>query len=123
VTPHNLASTGQVSQPQSRSTGNNPAGDTASPAKSSASGQQSTTTIPTSTEKIKDQFSAAGTKTSALSQEGIRQRTLGNSERSSKEERTPTSNITVQRRPVEGVPVQIVAILCLVSFLLAYFFF
>jgi hypothetical protein len=124
VSPHYSAPTGQGSQSLPRSAGNNASGDTVSPVKSPASGQPSTTTIPIPAEDVKDQLPAAGTKTSTSIQEGLRQRKSGNSERGSNEEDTPTArNITLQRAPVEGVPVQIVAALCLISFLLAYFFF
>lgn len=36
---------------------------------------------------------------------------------------TGTTGMGIQQQPVDGVPVQIVAALCLLSFLLAYFFF
>lgn len=36
---------------------------------------------------------------------------------------TGTTGMGVQQQPADGVPVQIVAALCLLSFLLAYFFF
>lgn len=36
---------------------------------------------------------------------------------------TGTTGMGIQQQPADGVPVQIVAALCLLSFLLAYFFF
>lgn len=66
-------------------------------------------------EELKREF------TSLKEQEGLRQRkaTAPADEKPS----VPEIASAVTPRGTEGVPIQIVAILCLVSFLLAYFFF
>ena len=55
---------------------------------------------------------------------GLRQRKSDAVNQDSRERiTTGTTGMGVQTQPADGVPVQIVAALCLLSFLLAYFFF
>ena len=57
-------------------------------------------------------------------EQGLRQRKTDAVAQDSRERiTTGTTGMGVQSQPAEGVPVQIVAALCLLSFLLAYFFF
>ena len=59
-----------------------------------------------------------------LEEQGLRQRKSDAVAQDSRERiTTGTTGMGVQTQPAEGVPVQIVAALCLLSFLLAYFFF
>ena len=59
-----------------------------------------------------------------LEDQGLRQRKTEAVTQDAKERLTTgTTGMGVQTAPAEGVPVQIVAALCLLSFLLAYFFF
>lgn len=54
---------------------------------------------------------------------GLRQRTNAKKDDNSPSASTPSQTATATRQGTEGVPVKIVALLCLVSFLLAYFLF
>ena len=57
-------------------------------------------------------------------EQGLRQRKSDAVNQDSKERiTTGTTGMGIQQQPADGVPVQIVAALCLLSFLLAYFFF
>ncbi|MCJ1329872.1 phosphatidylinositol-binding protein scs2 [Thelotrema lepadinum] len=59
-----------------------------------------------------------------LEDQGLRQRKTDAVAQDARERvTTGTTGMGVQNQPAEGVPVQIVAALCLLSFLLAYFFF
>jgi hypothetical protein len=80
--------------------------------------------IPTSTEDLRAQLSEARATISKLRQQeeqSLRQRDGTQDSKEHSSSRTPATG--VQQHPSEGVPVQIVAALCLLSFLLAYFFF
>ena len=101
-----------------------------------ASGQQSTVAaaasgvanaIPTSSAELKAQLAEAKATISKLRQQaeqGLRQRKSDAVNQDSKERiAMGTTGMGVQQAPAGGVPVQIVAGLCLLSFLLAYFFF
>ena len=84
--------------------------------------------IPTSGEDLRSQLSEAKATISNLSQQiaerGLGQRKDGDGTQDSKERNPPGVTATgIQQHSSEGVPVQIVAALCLLSFLLAYFFF
>lgn len=72
-------------------------------------------------EELKTKLAQAETQLLNLKDGGLRQR---NVKSSSNDDKTLTAQATqaVRQHP-EGVSVQIVAILCLISFLLAYFFF
>ena len=59
-----------------------------------------------------------------LDEQGLRQRKTDASAQDSKDRATAGgTSMSMQTPATEGVPVQIVAALCLLSFLLAYFFF
>ncbi|KAL8812950.1 MAG: hypothetical protein Q9223_000006 [Gallowayella weberi] len=84
--------------------------------------------LPTSVEDLRAQLADAKTTISRLSQQTeeqlLRQRKSDAVNQDSRERiTTGTTGMGVQRQPADGVPVQIVAALCLLSFLLAYFFF
>lgn len=83
--------------------------------------------IPTSTEELKAQLTQAkATIASLTSEQGLRQRKIGATGQDSKDATSAVSGaggLGVQQQQADGVPVQIVAALCLLSFLLAYFFF
>ena len=58
------------------------------------------------------------------SEQGLRQRKTDAVNEDVRERATTgTTGLGVQQQPIEGVPVQVVAALCLLSFLLAYIFF
>lgn len=62
--------------------------------------------------------------TSQNEEQGLRQRKSDAVNQDARERiTTGTTGMGVQQQPADGVPVQIVAALCLLSFLLAYFFF
>jgi len=75
---------------------------------------------PTSYEDLKAQLAQAQATIASYSQEsGLRMRkTVG-----ATGDNTVTSDVGVRQQAAEGVPIQIVAALCLLSFLLAYLFF
>ncbi|KAM5352680.1 hypothetical protein ACJ41O_005402 [Fusarium nematophilum] len=73
-------------------------------------------------EELKAKLSQAEAQIVALKESGLRQRNVKSA--SSEDEKKPLSQAAqAVNQTVEGVPVQMAAILCLVSFLLAYFFF
>ena len=82
--------------------------------------------VPTSTEDLKSQLSEAQATIKRLTQQmdqGIRQRTSGLVSQTKGSSRLSMVNAGGQQNGPAGVPVQVVAGLCLLSFLLAYFFF
>ena len=84
--------------------------------------------MPTSQEQLQDQLSKANATIASLRQQAdeqvLRQRKSDAINQDSKERiTTGTTGMGVQQQPADGVPVQIVAALCLLSFLLAYFLF
>lgn len=73
---------------------------------------------------LKDKLAKAEATIATLRDEatsGPRQRKAASSEEGASAPRPELAQ--AQRQSTEGVPVQIVALLCLISFLLAYFFF
>ncbi|KAI4259834.1 MAG: hypothetical protein L6R42_004368 [Xanthoria sp. 1 TBL-2021] len=84
--------------------------------------------VPTSGEDLRAQLADAKATISRLTQQveeqGLRQRKTDAVNQDSRERiTTGTTGMGIQQQPADGVPVQIVAALCLLSFLLAYFFF
>ncbi|KAF2840743.1 VAMP-associated protein [Patellaria atrata CBS 101060] len=87
-----------------------------------------TSAIPTSTEEFKQQLADANATIMQLKQQvtdqGLRQRKGDAIVKGAKDGiASGVTALGVQNPPANGVPVQIVAGLCLLSFLLAYFFF
>lgn len=138
VTPGNrstAAPVGPVSRSESRPADSTNLSDTTkssyNPAKEdqsafSAAASTVKNSIPTSSEELQAQLSEAQNtilrlKTQAT--EGLRNRSKGGANQDSKEKGALGAAGMVQQTPASGVPVQIVAALCLLSFLLAYFFF
>ena len=84
--------------------------------------------VPTSSEDLRQQLADAKAQISQLTEQAqeqvVRQRKSDAVNQDSRERiSTGTTGMGVQQQPADGVPVQIVAALCLLSFLLAYFFF
>lgn len=84
--------------------------------------------MPTSGEDLRTQLADAKNTIANLKQQaeeqGLRQRKSDAVNQDSRERiTTGTTGMGIQQQPADGVPVQIVAALCLLSFLLAYFFF
>ncbi|MCJ1336761.1 phosphatidylinositol-binding protein scs2 [Bachmanniomyces sp. S44760] len=84
--------------------------------------------VPTSKEDVQRQLDAANAQIaklkSAADEQGLRLRKSDAVGHDARERiTTGTTGMGVQTQPADGVPVQIVAALCLLSFLLAYFFF
>ncbi|MCJ1232199.1 phosphatidylinositol-binding protein scs2 [Varicellaria rhodocarpa] len=82
----------------------------------------------TANAELQKQLDAAKSTITTLQQkaeeQGLRQRKSDTVNQDSKERiTTGTTGMGIQQQPADGVPVQIVAALCLLSFLLAYFFF
>ena len=78
--------------------------------------------------ELRTQLADANATISRLKQQaeeqGLRQRKSDAVNQDARERiTTGTTGMGVQQQPADGVPVQIVAALCLLSFLLAYFFF
>ncbi|KAK4695612.1 hypothetical protein P7C71_g2179, partial [Lecanoromycetidae sp. Uapishka_2] len=102
----------------------------AASAQSSVSGAATSVAnaVPTSGEDLKAQLAQAKATIMRLTQQteeqGLRQRKTDAVNQDSRERiTTGTTGMGIQQQPVDGVPVQIVAALCLLSFLLAYFLF
>jgi hypothetical protein len=117
--PHTPATTSAASKSVSDS---KPAtSSSAEPPPSTLSNAYATVTnaVPTSTEELQQQLAAAKSQiaklTSQLSDPQLRQRKL--------QETSEKMQTVVQQTNESGVPVQIVAGLCLLSFLIAYLFF
>ncbi|RLM01241.1 hypothetical protein CFD26_108752 [Aspergillus turcosus] len=90
---------------------------------SAISAKSNTMGIPTSADELKSQLSEANAQIQKLKErladQGLRQRKIGGDS-----EKTAPTMQQQQAQPVDaGVPLQIVASLCLLSFLIAYFFF
>ena len=84
--------------------------------------------FPTSGDDVRQQLADAKATIARLTDQAqeqvLRQRKSDAVNQDSKERiTTGTTGMGVQQQPADGVPVQIVAALCLLSFLLAYFFF
>ncbi|KAL8887928.1 MAG: hypothetical protein Q9205_005028 [Flavoplaca limonia] len=84
--------------------------------------------VPTSGEDLRAQLADAKATISRLTQQaeeqGLRQRKTDAVNQDSRERiTTGTTGMGIQQQPADGVPVQIVAALCLLSFLFAYFLF
>lgn len=84
--------------------------------------------IPTSGDELKAQLAEAKAQITRLTQQtqeqGLRQRKSDAVNQDSKERiTTGTTGMGIQQTPASGVPVQVVAGLCLLCFLVAYFFF
>ncbi|TGO60756.1 hypothetical protein BCON_0033g00680 [Botryotinia convoluta] len=101
-----------------RSSAFNPAASTSR--ESNASAVTAPTGMPTSVEELQAQLTEAKkTIASYAEQGGMRMRKVANGETSNE----TVNEMATKLQGVEGVPVQIVAALCLLSFLLAYLFF
>ena len=84
--------------------------------------------VPTSSDDLRAQLDQAKARIAQLSQaseeQGLRLRKTDAVNQDSRERiTTGTTGMGIQQQPADGVPVQIVAALCLLSFLLAYFLF
>ena len=84
--------------------------------------------VPVSADDVRAQLAQAKATIARMTQQseeqGLRQRKTDAVNQDSKERiTTGTTGMGVQQQLADGVPVQIVAALCLLSFLLAYFFF
>ncbi|KAI9840794.1 MAG: phosphatidylinositol-binding protein scs2 [Thelocarpon superellum] len=130
-----IAAVGAVSRPESRPADAKHVGEAVASASNPATGSHKsiassiTSSVPTSLEEAKAQLVEARATISRLTsqsdEQGLRQRKSDAVTRDSRERiATGTTGMGAQAlQPTEGVPVQIVAALCLLSFLLAYLFF
>ncbi|KAF2491050.1 MSP domain-containing protein [Lophium mytilinum] len=140
VTPMRSSATpvGSVSRPEDRPADNKHLGDAVASAHNPAtSGERSTVgaavaavtnAVPTSTAELQAQLTDAKAQILKLKQQveqhGLRQRKgEAVAQDSSNRVASGTTGMGVQHAPAGGVPVQIAAALCLISFLLAYFLF
>lgn len=142
---HSALPTGPVSKPESRPEGSKSLGDavnsahnpvtsnTTSSMAGTATGAATGTAaavaaaMPSSTDDVKAQLAEAQATIGRLTKQlqdstGLRQRKVDGSS-SAKGASIGTASMEVQQGPPNGVPVPIVAALCLLSFLLAYLFF
>ena len=121
-------------------TGSEPFNDTKSTAESASNAAASTQStvgaaassvanlVPTSGDDLRAQLAQAKATIARMTQQseeqGLRQRKTDAVNQDSRERiTTGTTGMGIQQQPADGVPVQIVAALCLLSFLLAYFLF
>lgn len=140
VTPVHHAvdtSVGSASQSNLRPLTNTDVKDVNNSANSLASNTQSTLgaaasngsdAIPTSGDDLRAKLAEAKATISRLSKQvqdqGLTQKKSDAINQDSRERiTTGMTGMGIQQQPADGVPVQIVAALCLLSFLLAYFFF
>ncbi|KAG9764351.1 VAMP-associated protein, partial [Aureobasidium melanogenum] len=134
-----VGAVGAVSRPEERPVDNkhlgdavesarNPATDRNTTYSDSTTGQSFINYIPTSADDVKAKLAEAQATIARMSQErdeqGLRQRKTDAINQDSKERISAgTTGLGVQKAPAGGVPVQVVAGLCLLCFLIAYFFF
>ena len=138
VTPHlsTAPPVGAISKPESRSVENKNLGDTTTSAQNPVVDEKQGTlqqvaqrvasTLPVSSEDLKAQLAEANAtiarlKDQVTEQTGLRQRKT-TSENTSSSGSTALQQ-TQQQTATAGVPLQITALLCLLSFLIAYFLF
>ncbi|ELR07674.1 phosphatidylinositol-binding protein scs2 [Pseudogymnoascus destructans] len=141
--PYQEESTPQRSAPLSEATGNRSVSDskssqlraesspqTAEPAVSKANAKENikaipaavSSALPNSVEELKAQLSQAQATIASYGQEGgLRLRKAGNA--LGVDEVVPAAQAAIRTTSQEGVPVHITAALCLLTFLIAYFFF
>ncbi|KFZ15869.1 hypothetical protein V501_02506 [Pseudogymnoascus sp. VKM F-4519 (FW-2642)] len=141
--PYQEESTPQRSAPLSEATGNRSASDSkssqlraessplpAEPAASKANAKENikaipsavSSALPNSVEELKAQLSQAQATIASYGQEGgLRLRKAGNA--LGADEVVPAAQAAIRTTSQEGVPVHITAALCLLTFLIAYFFF
>ncbi|KAF2223519.1 PapD-like protein [Elsinoe ampelina] len=124
---------GPVSRPESRPEDNKHLGDAVASAYNPATDRSAvgaaaasvSSTIPTSSDDLKSQLDAAKAQIAKLQSQaqdsGLRQRKTEASSKDAKDR--VAAGLGVQQSPASGVPVQVVAGLCLLCFLIAYFFF
>ncbi|GAM84284.1 hypothetical protein ANO11243_022780 [Dothideomycetidae sp. 11243] len=128
------APTGPVSVPESRPADNSHLGDAVNSASNPATARYSTfgsaaetvtNAIPTSGEDLKAQLAEAKATIARLQTQAqdsvLRQRKTESSSKGSTEK--ASNGLGLQQAPAGGVPVQVAAGLCLLCFLVAYFFF
>lgn len=140
--PYQEESTPQRSAPLSEATGNRSVSDSkssqfrsessqpAEPAVSKANAKENikavpaavSSALPNSVEELKAQLSQAQATIASYGQEGgLRLRKAGQA--LGADEVAPAAQAALRTTSQEGVPVKIVAALCFLSFLIAYFFF
>lgn len=133
---YDVGAVGAVSRPEERPVDNKHLGDAVESARNPATETYSSTSttqsianaIPTSADDVKAQLAEAQAMIARLRQEkdeqGLRQRKSDAVNQDSKERISAgTTGLGVQKTPASGVPVQVVAGLCLLCFLIAYFLF
>jgi len=118
-TSRSVADTGATTQAQRPATEQSTVGAAASSVANA---------VPTSSDELKERLAEAQATISRLTQQAqdqvLRQRKSDAVNQDSKERiTTGTTGMGVQQSPASGVPVQVVAGLCLLCFLVAYFFF
>ncbi|KAH0543860.1 hypothetical protein FGG08_001899 [Glutinoglossum americanum] len=128
VTPHHTIPASLVPPPESRPS--DPADPEAAPstANPTTSSDDKTVTSTDTVQDLRNQLEKAHAEIARLlnekSGQGLRQRKTDAVNQDVRERVTAgTAGLGVQQQPIEGVSVQIVAALCLLSFLLAYLFF
>ncbi|KAI9642791.1 phosphatidylinositol-binding protein scs2 [Ciborinia camelliae] len=105
---------------EARSSISNPASSVGTKRESFVSAVTAPTGVPVSVEELQAQLAEAKkTIATYAEQGGVRMRKVANGETSNE----TVNEMATKLQGVEGVPVQIVAALCLLSFLLAYLFF
>ncbi|PNS14146.1 Vesicle-associated membrane protein-associated protein [Sphaceloma murrayae] len=124
---------GPVSRPESRPEDNRHLGDAVASAHNPSTDRSTvgaavasvTSAVPTSSDDLKAQLAEAKATIQKLQSQaqdsGLRQRKTEATAKDAKDR--VTSGLGVQQAPAGGVPVQIVAGLCLLCFLIAYLFF
>ena len=131
-----VGAVGSVSKPESKPEGAKDLGQIRDSATNPAPSNQSaigaavssvSNAVPTSSGDVKSQLAEAKATITRLRQQveeqGLRQRKSDGAQGSKENTAAGTTGQGIQRVHASGVPVQIVAGLCLLSFLLAYFFF
>ncbi|KAI9771295.1 MAG: phosphatidylinositol-binding protein scs2 [Geoglossum simile] len=129
VTPHRTMSSASDSRPESRPSDSADAvGATSSAPPQPATSNDKTVTSTDALQDLRSKLEKAHAEIARLLQErteqGLRQRKTDVVNEDVKGDATTgAAGLGVQQQPIEGVQVQIVAALCLLSFLLAYIFF
>jgi hypothetical protein len=92
-----------------------------------ATAQTVTSTAGATYEEVKDQFAKAEAKIAAVASDatgGLRQRKTGAADPAETGKAAPVGELAqTVRQSTEGVPIQIVAVLCLLSFFIGWYFY
>ncbi|KZF25692.1 VAMP-associated protein [Xylona heveae TC161] len=117
------APVGPVSKPESRPEDSKDLGHIVNTANNPETFERASTSSGNADSQLADAHATISGLQRQLEESGLRQRKSTTTPQNFKQGSTASAGVQQQQAAASGVPVQIVAALCLISFLLAYFFF